>query len=111
MLEHAIAMAKFEGAGIVQLTTDKQRVAAHPFYERLGFTASLEGMKLILLRRAFISQVLSTSFLSCKQEQTRSSGIINDIVHKQENHTFQFSEGCFFVVFTHLLSKYFRIYT
>lgn len=47
LLEHAISIAKFEGAGLVQLTTDKQRVAAHQFYERLGFTASHEGMKLI----------------------------------------------------------------
>ncbi|MGG0643513.1 GNAT family N-acetyltransferase [Sporosarcina gallistercoris] len=47
LLEHAISIAKLEGAGLVQLTTDKQRVAAHQFYERLGFTASHEGMKLI----------------------------------------------------------------
>jgi hypothetical protein len=32
----------------VQLTTDKSRAAAHRFYERLGFTASHEGMKLTL---------------------------------------------------------------
>jgi ribosomal protein S18 acetylase RimI-like enzyme len=32
----------------MQLTTDKSRTAAHRFYERLGFTASHEGMKLPL---------------------------------------------------------------
>ena len=33
---------------LMQLTTDKSRTAAHRFYERLGFTASHEGMKLRL---------------------------------------------------------------
>jgi len=32
----------------VQLTTDKARPDAHRFYERLGFVASHEGMKLRL---------------------------------------------------------------
>jgi len=32
----------------VQLTTDKQRPDAHRFYERLGFVATHEGMKLSL---------------------------------------------------------------
>jgi hypothetical protein len=31
-----------------QLTTDKTRTDAHRFYERLGFVASHEGMKLML---------------------------------------------------------------
>ena len=30
------------------LTTDKSRASAHRFYERLGFAATHEGMKLIL---------------------------------------------------------------
>lgn len=47
LFEQAISIAKAEGAGLVQLTTDKQRADAHRFYERLGFTASHEGMKLI----------------------------------------------------------------
>ncbi|MCM3758544.1 GNAT family N-acetyltransferase [Sporosarcina aquimarina] len=47
LFEHAISIAKDEGAGLVQLTTDKQRADAHRFYERLGFTASHEGMKLL----------------------------------------------------------------
>ena len=33
---------------LVQLTTDKSRISAHRFYERLGFTATHEGMKLTL---------------------------------------------------------------
>lgn len=44
----AIQIAKDEGCGLVQLTTDKQRPDAYRFYEKLGFTASHEGMKLIL---------------------------------------------------------------
>ena len=31
------------------LTTDKSRASAHRFYERLGFAATHEGMKLILV--------------------------------------------------------------
>lgn len=34
-----------------QLTTDKSRADAHRFYERLGFAASHEGMKLDLTKR------------------------------------------------------------
>jgi ribosomal protein S18 acetylase RimI-like enzyme len=33
------------GCGIIQLTTDKSRVDAHRFYERLGFEATHIGMK------------------------------------------------------------------
>ncbi|MBU5465876.1 GNAT family N-acetyltransferase [Virgibacillus sp. MSJ-26] len=48
LFEEAILIAKSEKCGMVQLTTDKQRSDAHRFYEKLGFTASHEGMKLIL---------------------------------------------------------------
>lgn len=48
LVRHAIARAKERGCGLVQLTSDKQRVDAVRFYERLGFTASHEGMKLAL---------------------------------------------------------------
>ena len=48
MLAWAIEEARRRGAGLVQLTTDKTRVDAHRFYERLGFVASHEGMKLAL---------------------------------------------------------------
>jgi GNAT superfamily N-acetyltransferase len=37
--------AKAAGCGLIQLTTDKQRLAAHRFYERLGYQASHLGMK------------------------------------------------------------------
>lgn len=39
------AWARDRGAALVQLTTDKRRLDAHRFYERLGYTASHEGMK------------------------------------------------------------------
>lgn len=48
MIEWAIAACRVRGCGFVQLTTDKSRARAHAFYERLGFTASHEGMKLKL---------------------------------------------------------------
>lgn len=48
LLKKAIAIAKDEQCGLVQLTTDKQRANAQRFYEKLGFTASHEGMKLVL---------------------------------------------------------------
>jgi ribosomal protein S18 acetylase RimI-like enzyme len=48
MVEHAVDMARQHGCRIVQLTTDKQRADARRFYERLGFAATHEGMKLSL---------------------------------------------------------------
>ncbi|PAK95210.1 GNAT family protein [Brevibacterium casei] len=36
------------GAQLAQLTTDRSRADAHRFYERLGYTASHEGLKLDL---------------------------------------------------------------
>ena len=44
----AIDLARDAGCGLIQLTTDKSRPEAHRFYERLGFVASHEGMKLAL---------------------------------------------------------------
>lgn len=44
----AIERARKRGCTMVQLTTDKSRGDAHRFYERLGFVASHEGMKLAL---------------------------------------------------------------
>lgn len=44
----AIDEARQRGCALVQLTTDKSRTSAHRFYERLGFVASHEGMKLAL---------------------------------------------------------------
>lgn len=44
----AIEESRRRGCALVQLTTDKRRADAHRFYERLGFVASHEGMKLAL---------------------------------------------------------------
>jgi ribosomal protein S18 acetylase RimI-like enzyme len=46
MFKHAIHVAKQKNCSMVQLTSDKQRPDAIRFYEKLGFTASHEGLKL-----------------------------------------------------------------
>ena len=46
LFEWAIQRAKGRGAHLLQLTTDKRRPEAINFYEKLGFKASHEGMKL-----------------------------------------------------------------
>lgn len=48
MMRWAIEESRRRGCFRVQLTTNKVRKRAHRFYERLGFTASHEGMKLSL---------------------------------------------------------------
>ncbi len=48
LFREAIGRAREAGCGLVQLTTDKARPDALRFYEKLGFTASHEGMKLEL---------------------------------------------------------------
>ncbi|WP_338689761.1 GNAT family N-acetyltransferase [Bradyrhizobium sp. 26S5] len=48
MFEWAIAQCRARGCNLVQLTTDKARPDAHRFYERLGFTGSHIGYKLML---------------------------------------------------------------
>ncbi|SHG71007.1 Ribosomal protein S18 acetylase RimI [Chryseolinea serpens] len=48
MFEWAIERARERNAHLLQLTTDKQRPDAIRFYEKLGFKASHEGMKLNL---------------------------------------------------------------
>jgi GNAT superfamily N-acetyltransferase len=48
MISWAIDEARRRGCALVQLTTDKSRLDAHRFYQRLGFVASHEGMKLAL---------------------------------------------------------------
>ena len=48
MFEWAIAECRRRGCDLVQLYTDKSRKDAHRFYERLGFKASHEWMKLAL---------------------------------------------------------------
>ena len=48
MIGWAIDEARRRGCALVQLTTQKARTDAHRFYERLGFVASHEGLKLPL---------------------------------------------------------------
>jgi GNAT superfamily N-acetyltransferase/ADP-ribose pyrophosphatase YjhB (NUDIX family) len=48
LVSWAVEEARSRGCGLVQLTTDKSRSDALRFYERLGFVASHEGMKLQL---------------------------------------------------------------
>lgn len=48
MFTWAIERARERGCRIVQLTTDKSRPDALRFYQRLGFVATHEGMKLLL---------------------------------------------------------------
>ena len=49
MFEEAIRRARSRRCRIVQLTSDKRRLDAQRFYERLGFVASHEGYKLHLV--------------------------------------------------------------
>ena len=46
LFQWAINRAQERGAHLLQLTTDKKRPEALRFYEKLGFKASHEGMKL-----------------------------------------------------------------
>jgi ribosomal protein S18 acetylase RimI-like enzyme len=48
LMREAIGRAQARGCRIVQLTTDKTRADAKRFYEKLGFRASHEGMKIHL---------------------------------------------------------------
>ena len=48
LMNYAIKLAKDKNCSIVQLTSHKTRKNAHRFYERLGFRATHEGMKLSL---------------------------------------------------------------
>lgn len=48
MIQEAIRYGQTKGAEIVQLTTNKERSDAIRFYERLGFKATHEGMKMYL---------------------------------------------------------------
>lgn len=48
MIQWAIGQARERGCGMVQLTSNKKRLDAHRFYERLGFLKSHEGFKYYL---------------------------------------------------------------
>jgi len=46
LVQWAIARARERGCHLVQLTSDKRRSEAIAFYERMGFAATHDGMKL-----------------------------------------------------------------
>jgi hypothetical protein len=48
MIQWAIGESAARQCVLVQLTSDKSRVDAHRFYERLGFAATHEGFKMSL---------------------------------------------------------------
>ena len=48
LMRYAMAEARAAGCGMMQLTTNRDRVEAQRFYERLGFTHSHAGMKVAL---------------------------------------------------------------
>lgn len=48
MIEWAVEQVRQRGCGLLQLTSDKRRPDAIRFYEKLGFVASHEGLKLDL---------------------------------------------------------------
>ncbi|HEV2596340.1 MAG TPA: GNAT family N-acetyltransferase [Sphingomicrobium sp.] len=48
MIEWAVAECRRRGCSHVQLTTDRRRIDAHRFYDRLGFVASHLGYKLTI---------------------------------------------------------------
>jgi len=48
MVRWAVAESRRRTCALVQLTSDKSRVDAHRFYERLGFSSTHEGMKMAL---------------------------------------------------------------
>jgi GNAT superfamily N-acetyltransferase len=48
MMRHAIDEARRQGCHRIQLTSNKARKDAHRFYERLGFAATHEGIRLSL---------------------------------------------------------------
>jgi len=45
LMAHVEERAKAAGCGLIQLTTDKKRLDAHRFYDRIGYVASHVGMK------------------------------------------------------------------
>ncbi|MEV8628435.1 GNAT family N-acetyltransferase [Streptomyces sp. NPDC051079] len=48
LMERAVARARARGCALVQLTSNKDRMAAHRFYASLGFARSHDGFKLSL---------------------------------------------------------------
>lgn len=48
MMARAIDEARAMGVGLLELSSNKQRLDAHRFYVRLGFAQSHEGFKMVL---------------------------------------------------------------
>lgn len=48
MIQQAVSIGREKGCKIIQLTTNKKRSRAQAFYEKFGFKATHEGMKLYL---------------------------------------------------------------
>lgn len=48
LVNWAIEQCRQAGCGMIQLTSNKQRLDAHRFYRKLGFEATHEGFKLYL---------------------------------------------------------------
>lgn len=48
LITYAVERARIAGCSLVQLTTDKTRLGAQEFYQKLGFEPSHIGMKLTL---------------------------------------------------------------
>ena len=48
MIQQSIEIAREKGCKIIQLATNKKRSSAKRFYEKLGFEATHEGMKMYL---------------------------------------------------------------
>jgi ribosomal protein S18 acetylase RimI-like enzyme len=46
MVQKAVDLGREKGCKVIQLTTNKERLRAKKFYEKLGFKASHEGMKI-----------------------------------------------------------------
>jgi GNAT superfamily N-acetyltransferase len=49
LVSWAVERARSKGCRVVQLSSDKRRVDAHRFYVKLGFVASHEGLRRVLL--------------------------------------------------------------
>lgn len=45
MMRHALNLSRARGCAIAQLTSNKARIRAHAFYDRLGFVRSHESFK------------------------------------------------------------------
>jgi GNAT superfamily N-acetyltransferase len=48
LMRYAIEEARRAGCYKVSLTSNKRRAEAHRFYEKMGFTATHEGFRLLL---------------------------------------------------------------